>query len=128
MGHGDSKGVGAAEPRWFDYTVGPLTWMTYAEMKERIKGEDKYRLAALIIHACHGADGDARNWLLSPWGIWWGWHGEFNPFTTPYEKYLPVYWGLHVETEILLAGVVTTKTYGGRQETNRFSFETFTPY
>ncbi|NMC19208.1 MAG: hypothetical protein GYA33_02205, partial [Thermogutta sp.] len=60
-------------------------------------------------------------------GIWWGWEGVFNPFTTPYVRYLPTHWGYDYETEVLLAGVVTTETYGGRQETNPFDISTFTP-
>jgi hypothetical protein len=122
MGHGSETGFGADEPSWWHNTVGPLTWVDYGEVHDEIK--DNYRLGALIIHACHGDDSDARALLLSAKGVWWGWSGVFNPATSSYLKYLPKHWGYTYVEEPGPGGIThIIETFGGSQETNMFQHE-----
>jgi hypothetical protein len=117
MGHGSLHGVGAIASGGIHYTVGPPTWIMYEEIFARTAA---YGLGALIIHACHGNESNARPLLLSVNGIWWGCTGIFNPVTSNYHRRIAKHWGYNREEEAYLGGVMVIETFGGEQETEDF--------
>ena len=122
MGHGLQDAFGAIESEGTHYTVGPPTWIPY----DVVRAQLEYKLGALILHLCYGDNVHSRG-LLSSKAIFWGWKCIFNPVTTPYTKFIAAHWGYDHEVDIQPSGTVTTKTYGGDQETNEFDIVTVDP-
>jgi hypothetical protein len=114
MGHGESHSIEADEPWLWSITFGPLWSATYAE----IDAKTRYDLGALIIHACHDADGGAKALLVSDDGIFWGQHGTFVPTSAQYEHFLAWHWGYYCT--VSLDGTEIHGYFGGDQETNTF--------
>jgi hypothetical protein len=114
MGHGTNTAIWADDV-WplVSNTIGPQWNATYAE----IRAETDYRLGALIIHACHGADGDAWK-IVSDDGIFWGQQGLFVPTSAHYKHVLAWHWGYR--STVSITGTQIHEYFGGDQETNTF--------
>jgi hypothetical protein len=117
MGHGGENSVGSEGTNV--YTVGPQWSIFYTKDDNNVNTEDNniaslisYKIGALIIHACHSNNDNAKS-LKSNNGIFEGQTGTYVPIPPPVR--IVRHWGFRVtlSDEIIFE-------YGGKQRTNVF--------
>ncbi len=140
MGHGGkNQTVGSLGTRC--YTKGPEWNISYGapeyddqkneippgDGSDSIRGQIKYHLGALIIHACYSDNNYARSLISNNGGIFKGTTGVYVPIRGVNTEPISMYWGAERKT---VYGDIEVIEIGGKQRTSIFAgdYKTYVDY